>query len=206
MNQSPPPVIAGPPVIAAALPSRFKKRYVFALVALLLVVLSVRAVAGYFTMGNEAAALRKSVTAHAGGQCEKKFSLRLGWITTGLVRAGSRLFNLPPEPRTVIDSLHRVEVGVYKFTEDGGISRAGEILAATDVTMTKRGWDRIVGVVHDRQTVAIYAPHKGLSSSNIECAVLVFNGRDLVIAAGSGNPMPLIQLASRKIEKHPVAL
>ena len=185
MNQSPPPVIPGPPVIAAALPSRFKKRYVFALVALLLVVLSVRAVAGYFTMGNEAAALRKSVTAHAGGQCEKKFSLRLGWITTGLVRAGSRLFNLPPEPRTVIDSLHRVEVGVYKFTEDGGISRAGEILAATDVTMTKRGWDRIVGVVHDRRDGAVKVhghqkPPKQPTSTDFSLRSTVLSGRKTV--------------------------
>jgi len=178
---------------------------IITLAVLLLAVLSVRAVAGYFTMGNEATALRKTVAARVGGECQKKFSLRLGWITTGLVRVGSRFVDLPPEPRAVLDTFHRVEVGVYKFTEPNRISRAGEVMAATDAAMSKRGWDRMVGVIHDQQAVAIYVPHKGLSGSNLECAVMVLHGNDLVVVAGSGNPTPLIQLASRKMEREPIS-
>ncbi len=95
-------------------------------------------------------------------------------------------------------------MGVYKLTDANGIASAAEILADTDTTMNKRGWERVVGVVHDQQTVAIYVPHKGLSKSNLECALLVLHDRDLIIAAGSGNPMPLIELASKKIEQHQV--
>ena len=73
-----------------------------------------------------------------------------------------------------------------------------DVLADTDATMKKRGWQRIVGVIHDGHTVAVYAPAKGLSRSNIECAVLVLNGHDLIVAAGSGNPMPLIELAASR--------
>lgn len=190
--QSPTP----PPLIHR--PRRLKKRYIFAVVAVLLVALSAKAVAGYFFLGSESSALRKTVMARARGHCEKKFAVRLGWVTTQLVRYGSRFVNLPPEPRAVLDTLHRVEVGVYRLDDTDDHRLGGEILADTDATMKKRGWQRIVGVVHDSNTVAIYAPAKGLSRSNIECAVLVLNGHDLVVAAGSGNPMPLIELAAAK--------
>jgi len=109
---------------------------------------------------------------------------------------------LPPEPRAALDTLHKVEVGVYRLAERQSPSQAAQILADTDKTMTKRGWDRIVGVLHEDNTVAIYAPHKGLSRSSIECAVMVLHDRDLVIASGSGNPLPLIELASKKFEEH----
>jgi len=163
------------------------------------VALSARAVAGYFFLGSESSALRKTVVARARGHCEKKFAVRLGWVTTQLVRYGSRFANLPAEPRAVLDTLHRVEVGVYHLSDlDDHYQFAGGILADTDATMKKRGWQRIVGVVHEGHTVAIYAPAKGLSRSNIECAVLVLNGDNLIVAAGSGNPMPLIELAASR--------
>jgi len=99
-----------------------------------------------------------------------------------------------------LDTLHRVEVGVYRLPERQTPGEAAQILADTDRTMAKRGWDRIVGVLHEDKTVAIYAPHKGLSRSSIECAVMVLHDRDLIIAAGSGNPLPLIELASGKVK------
>ena len=38
----------------------------------------------------------------------------------------------------------------------------GNILAQTDLAMKKRNWERIVGVIHERQLVGIYAPVKGI--------------------------------------------
>src|SRR5438874_703653 len=104
-----------PPVIAAA--SRFKTGYVLLIVFVLLLCLAARAVAGYFLLGNEAVAIRRAVAAQTGGQYQKKFAVRLGWITTALVRYGTRFVNLPPEPRAALDTLRRVEVGVYKLTQ-----------------------------------------------------------------------------------------
>ena len=193
-----------PPVIPAARP-RSRKGYLVAavaVIALLLLALSARAVAGYFFLGNEAASLRKVVVAQAGGHCHKKFAVRLGWITTGLIRYGTHFANLPPEPRAAIDTLRRVEVGVYKLDDLDDQFAPGNILAQTDLAMKKRNWERIVGVIHERQLVGIYAPVKGVGRANIECAVLVLNGRDLVIAAGSANPLPLLELASKHFEAH----
>jgi len=204
MNTTLPPVIppAQPPVIVNRPRKGIQARYVVLIIAVLLVGLTARAVAGYFFLGSQATALRKTVIARAGGQYEKRFALHLGWLTTGLVRYGTRLVDLPPEPRAALDTLHKVEVGVYRLAERQSPSQAAQILADTDKTMTKRGWDRIVGVLHEDNTVAIYAPHKGLSRSSIECAVMVLHDRDLVIASGSGNPLPLIELASKKFEEH----
>jgi hypothetical protein len=192
------PAPAAPPVISPApIARRFKKRYVFIAAVLVLFCLSARAVTGYFFLGSASSALRNTVKARAGG-CEKKFAVRLGWITTGLIRYGSSFVHLPPEPRLIIDTLHRLEVGVYKLPSGGEDIQRAQILTDTDAAMTKRGWDRIVGVVHQEQVVAIYAPHRGLSGSNIECAVLVLNGRDMVVAAGQANPAPLLELAFKK--------
>lgn len=201
MSTTLPPVIPAaiqPPVIRPH--RRIKTRYLVLLVAVLLVGLAARAVAGYFFLGSQTTALRKTVVAHAGGQYEKRFAVHLGWMTTGLIRYGTRLVDLPPEPRAALDTLHQVEVGVYRLAERQSPSEAARILADTDRTMSKRGWDRIVGVLHEENTVAIYAPHKGLSRSSIECAVMVLHDRDLIIASGSGNPLPLIELASKKME------
>jgi hypothetical protein len=206
MSPTLPPVISPAPRAAAEPPvirsgSGFKAGYVVLIVALLLIGLTARAVAGYFFLGNQATALRKTVFAHAGGQCEKRFAVHLGWMTTGLVRYGTRLFKLPPEPRAALDTLRGLEVGVYRLPEPPSPNTAAQILADTDRTMAKRGWDRIVGVLHEDKTVAIYAPHQGLSRSSIECAVMVLHDRDLIIAAGSGNPLPLIELASGSVKK-----
>jgi len=204
MSTTLPPVIppVQPPVIQPTIqPHRgIKARYIVLLLAVLFLCLTARSVAGYFFLGSQATALRKAVVAQAGGQYEKRFALRLGWMTTGLIRYGTRLVDLPPEPRAALDTLHQVEVGVYRLPGRQSSSEAARILIETDRTMTRRGWDRIVGVLHEDKTVAIYAPHKGLSRSSIECAVMVLHDRDLIIVSGSGNPLPLIELASKKIE------
>ena len=118
MNATLPPVIppaTQPPVIRPH--RRIKARYVVLFAAVLLVGLTARAVAGYFFLGSQTTALRKTVIAHTGGHYEKRFAVHLGWMTTGLVRYGTRLVHLPPEPRAALDTLHQVEVGVYRLAE-----------------------------------------------------------------------------------------
>lgn len=206
MNTTLPPVIpaplASPPIIPIPTRRRIKARYIVLIIGVLLVGLTARSVAGYFFLGNQSTALRKAVVARAGGQYEKRFAVHLGWITTSLVRYGTRLIDMPPEPRAALDTLHKVEVGVYRLAERQSPAEAAQILTDTDKTMSRRGWDRIVGVLHQDSTVAVYAPHKGLSRSSIECAVMVLHDRDLIIASGSGNPLPLIELASKKFDEH----
>lgn len=111
------------------------------------------------------------------------------------MRAGSHLFPLQREPQAAFDSIRGGEVGIYRLKDSAGPVDHRAILARADKAMSARRWDRVVGVSQDQQLVAVYAPRRGLSSDRVRCCVLVLKGRDLVVAGGSGNLDPLVEIA-----------
>jgi hypothetical protein len=157
-------------------------------------------VLGMLRLGSEATILRKTLMSSVPGNWDKKIAIRVGGITTALVRGGSLFFNLPPEPRAALDALHGAEVGVYNLREEPGYVERGPILTRADQAMVARGWDRIVGVVQENDLVAVYVPHKKVSARNFRCCVVVFSGRDLVVVSARGNVEPLLALAQKHIE------
>jgi hypothetical protein len=157
-------------------------------------------VASYFRLSSEASALQRSVLATGNGVWNKKFALNVGFFTTGLVRAGSAFFKMPPEPRAALDSIRGAEVGVYKLDKSAGWVNPSAILARADKAMSARRWDRVVGVSHKHELVAVYLPRHGFSTEHMKCCVLVVHDRDLVIAGATGNLEPLLQLAQSKVD------
>lgn len=155
-------------------------------------------VTGYFRVSPETAALRASLMQSVPGTWHKKIALSVGSVTTGLVRAGSRFINMPSEPRAALDALHGAEVGIYRLEEEVAVNK-GAALQAADKAMKSRGWDRIVGVVGERELVAVYFPRKA-SPRDVKCCVLVFQGCDLVVASVRGNLEPLVQLAHQHMD------
>jgi hypothetical protein len=160
----------------------------------------------FFHLGSETEALRAGLMQATHGGCEKKIALHVGMFSTALVRAGSRFFTMPPEPRAALEAVHSVEFGVYEVQEDSAHIDAGAILASTDKAMGARGWERCVGVVHEHQVVAVYVPRQGIRLRNLKCCLLVLESRNLVVLSATGNIEPLIALAQRKLgpewEKH----
>lgn len=153
---------------------------------------------GVFHLSSDASVLRETVMTTVPGEWDKKVALRVGWLTTGLVRCGSRFFHMPPEPRAAIEAVHGVEVGVYKLREEPRHFERGVILERADKAMTRRGWIRVVGVLQENQLVAVYLPRTGISSSRMRACVAVLDGRDLVVVAARGNLEPLMEI----VEKH----
>ncbi len=156
-----------------------------------------------FRLGSEANALRSTVMASVPGLWDKTVALRVGSITTGLVRCGSRFFHMPMEPRAALDSVHGAEVGVYKLRDEPNRVAYGPILAQADKAMTARGWTRVVGVIEERQLVAIYLPRKGVSARHMRCCLAVLNGRDLVVVSARGNLDPLLAIAAKHLPHGP---
>ena len=156
-------------------------------------------VASYFRLSSEASALSESVIA-GNGMWNKKIALNVGFFTTGLVRAGSRFVKMPPEPRAAFDSIRGAEVGVYQLEKSAGWMDQDAILARADKAMSARRWDRVVGVSHEHELVAVYVPHRGFSTARMKCCVLVLQDRNLVIAGASGNLEPLLELAQTKVD------
>ena len=174
--------------------------YIIVATLLLLFALCVIGVIGFFRLGSESTALRESLMGSTEGQWKKTVAVHLGWFTTSLVRAGSRLVKLDPEPRAALEAVRAVEVGVYRLRDASEREDHGAILAKADKAMARRGWLRVVGVSHDRNLVAIYMPRKGGSLRNLKCSLMVFNGRELVVASARGNLEPLWALAEKHLE------
>lgn len=152
-----------------------------------------------FQLGAETEALRAGMIGATHGRCEKKLALHVGMFATALVRAGSRFFTMPPEPRAALDSIHSVEVGIYEVQGNSAPVDAGAVLASTDKAMAARGWDRVVGVVHDHQVVTLYVPRRGISLRGLKCCLLVLQGRNMVLVSAKGNVEPLIALVQSKL-------
>jgi hypothetical protein len=138
------------------------------------------------------------------GNWHKRIALNVGSGTVGLVRFGTIFFHLPPDARTALQALNSGEVGVYQFEERIAHPDYGAILTSADKSMRRRGWERIVGVVHEGQFVAVYAP-ENLDPKEISCCVAVLNDENLVIVQAHGNISPLLELAQRHVhDKRPL--
>jgi hypothetical protein len=131
------------------------------------------------------------------GKWDKQFAVNIGGFTLGLVRFGSSFFHLPPEPRAALQALEGADVGVYKLRSSLPALNYSGMLAAADQSMRRRGWERMVGVVQDRQFVAVYIPRGLRAVKHIKCCVLVLDGQDLVVASVRGNPESLLALAAQ---------
>jgi hypothetical protein len=177
---------------------RFRQRFIVLLVILCLPLCCAIGIAGYFRLSSETRALRKTVMGSVPGQWDKRFAVHVGSLTMGLVRAGSRFVNLPPEPRAALDALHGAEVGVYRLHQNPVSVGPATIFVAADKAMKARGWERIVGVVQADQLVAVYIPLKGISPGRMACCVVVLHERDLVVASAHGDLGPLLQIAEKR--------
>lgn len=185
-------------MVAAPLPFRVRDLLLVGFV--LAFVLAAFEIRGLFCLSGEAAALRGSAMSGLSGHWSKKIALRFGWLETCLLRTVSHAFKLAPEPRAALDSLRGAEVGVYRLHGEAGWAEFRTILARTDKAMSGRRWDRVVGVSHERELVAVYVPRRGLSAETMRCCVLVLQGQDLIIAGASGNLGPLFEVAAKRVQ------
>ena len=199
-----------PPATSAARSTRprFRVRagYVVLALVLCLPLLCAVGIAGYFRLSSATEALRSSVIESAPGQWDKRFAVHVGGLTLGLVRFGSLFFNLPPELKAAMETLHGAEVGVYKLQDAPSALDYSAVFTATDKCMRRRGWERIVGVARGRQFVAVYMPRNLRTVKRMACCVAVLNEQDLVVAAARGNLAPVIELATKHLQEEDLPL
>ncbi len=171
--------------------------YVVLLGVILLPVVGVIAVTSYIRLGADATALKNSVMAIA--PAKTRVVVNVGWLTTGVGRLVASFFPLPPEAHMAIRSIRAAEVGVYRMECPPGHLDRAQVLAKTESTMRKRGWERIVGVSQDKDLVAVFVPQK-VSSTRLKCCVLVVNDEDLVVVTARGNIDEVLRFAQDKID------
>jgi hypothetical protein len=184
-----------PPVIRSGLPVG----HIVILAIIVAIGLGVVGVMGYFRLGSDAAALRSSLTETTSGQYQKKIAVHVGALTMSTLRFGLRWVHLPPEPRAALNALQGAEVGVYNLQQHATSLDSGKVVAAADKTMTRRGWDRAIGVVRNDVLVVVYVPHKPMSAPNVKCCLMVLHENILVVASARGNVEPLMEIARNRI-------
>src|SRR5581483_6911767 len=196
-----PTQVQAPPIIGGEAPGverrggfRINPLIVILAMFLLTPLLCVLGVASFFHLSSPTRALRESVMDSVPGQWDKRFAINAGPLTVGVARFVSGFIKLPPEARAALQSVHGAEVGIYHLRGEAERVNYAGIFEVADKAMTRRGWDRIVGVAQDGQLVAVYAPRSLHSLSGVSCCVAVFEKQDLVIVSARGNIEPLLEL------------
>ena len=171
-------------------------------IAFALALLSV-ALTGCFRVSSDVRVLRDSVMNSAAADWNEKIEIGVGALTLNLARAGLAFVDLDAEARTALQSVRGAEVGVYQLRYRHKPLQHSAMLSAADKAMASRGWDRIVGVMSQRELVAIYVRNDVRSARNVKVCLLTLNGREMVVASARSNLEPLMELAFNRPEWQP---
>jgi hypothetical protein len=154
---------------------------------------------GCFRVGSETRALRDVALEFGADGAEEKIELGVGFFTVGLAKLGTRMLEMPPEVKSILGSVDGVECSVYELR--GRQDDLGQLLTEADKVMSKRGCDRVVGVVDGDQLVAIYVPREMNSHRNMAMSVMVLTKRELICATARGDLEPVLQMAYAKAQE-----
>jgi hypothetical protein len=182
---------------ATTTPRGFTFRVGYVVVALIvsLPILCILGITSYFRLSSETAALRDSVVKSGPDHWKKKFAVNVGWFTTGVMRTGLSFVKLDPEARAAAGAVRSFEVGLYNLDQGPSGPDRAAILTRADKAMTARGWERVVGVGHRHELVAVYLTTRNGSPEKMKCCVIVLEGRQLVVASLRGSLEPIVQIA-----------
>jgi len=186
-----------PPPVTRSSARRFWFWGLLATPPLLLLLLGV-GVASFFCLGSDARALRNGLMKSSGVEWRQQIALNAGHLTLDAVRAGLSRVRLDPGARAALQSIRGAEVGVYQLAPGTPPPGRSAMLGAADSAMTVRGWERVVGVMDGHNLVAVYLLEKNITAHRLQCCVLVFDGKEMVLVSVEGNPEPLLRYAFDK--------
>jgi hypothetical protein len=169
--------------------------YVLLAGVILLPLVAVIGATSYIRLGPDATALRNSVIKIT--PAKARVVVNVGLSTTGVARLVAGFFPIPSEAQMAMKSIRAAEVGVYRLEQRMEDLDRARVLSTTEGVMCKRGWDRIVGVSHDQELVAVFMPKKACAT-NMRCCVLVISDEDLVVVSARGNIEEVLKLAREK--------
>ena len=203
MNPVPPPV---PPV------SRRSRAWIWAALGfmgvLLLVPLTLAVMVwSALHTGRDATALRLAAARASDVRWERTVEFSAGSWLFSLARFGLSFAPIDPDARLALRSVKRAEVAVFepKPGASAPLNRAA-ILTETDAVMTRRGWERLIGVVDSEQTVAVYVPSRIGRDQQLDACILVVSPDNLVVVSARTDLDPLLELIGRRDRRGLLAL
>lgn len=160
-------------------------------------------ITGYFRLSRDAQCLRNCVTQQIhlqNGTWARKIELHVGPLTCGAIRTGLSFFHVQPEVDSVLRAVRGAEVGIYELSSTFDSLDTANLLDTADLAMSRRGWERMIGVKQESEFVAIYVPKDGCSTTSMRACLAVLNEHQLVVVSARSNLEPLVDMALRRTD------
>jgi hypothetical protein len=157
-------------------------------------------IASLFHLSSDTRAVRKAIVQASGTDWDSLVGLRANGLIVGAARVGLSLLELEPEAQAALRAARAGEISVSRLPQGAAAPDCGAMQSAADACLGARGWDRVVGAKQGSNLVAVYVPRKCDSFRRIQCAVVVFTGKELVIASARANLEPLLDCVLEREE------
>lgn len=161
---------------------------------LLAVLLPVVVAVAILRLSADTRTLRDAAIEESGTRWDRKIEVRAGSVPFMLARIAMPFAEVPWEAQQAISALHSAEVSVHELR--GPQPDRSRMITEADKRMSKRGWDRLVGVVEGETVVAVYAKPTG--EAKLKFSVLVLADKMMVAVSGRGDLAPIFNLAMEK--------
>jgi hypothetical protein len=183
--------MSAPPFIRSS--NEYRWLWVLLAVFIVLPVLLVFGIASYFRLSPDTRALRSGLIKASGAEWRQQVAFSVGGLTCGAVRSGLSFVNCNREARAALQTVRGAEVSILRLAGGEEPPDRATMLNAADAALSKRGWDRVVGVVDGEDMVAVYVSSKTTSWQRLECCVVVFDGDHMIVASARANLQPLLE-------------
>ncbi len=155
-------------------------------------------VASCFRLSADTRTLRQAWEDACGEEWQQHINLNLGRATFAAVRGALVFAPLDPEARAAVASLREVEVGIYQPPTDEVPQGGATLLELADRAWVAKGWERVVGVLHDDHCVGVYLPAAPLTAKRVKCCIVVFDGQRLVVVRATANLKPILKFLGKQ--------
>ncbi len=152
--------------------------------------------ASLLRLDGDARALSDSFLGSRDLQWQRRIEVNARWPVVSLARAGLGFAKLEPEARLALQSIRAGEVGVYHLEDRTRGGSSMSVLRKADEVMSGRGWERLVGVVEEGQTVAVYVKRDAGSTGDLKVCFAVMARDQLVVGSARSDLEPLMKLAN----------
>lgn len=184
--------------VAAPVSRRFRWGRLF-LGLFLLLLLGGGLLAWSFLPGGEVRAMRRALDDAEAPPAKTKVAFGVGWPALAVARLVTAFADVEADARLALRSVRRADVSVQELDNELNRDQRLTLLESVDRSLERKGWERIVGVLEEEETVGVYLSTKSSSADDLRVAVLVLNGRELVSVAVRCDVEPLIELIGRHI-------
>lgn len=198
MNASP---ASAPPNASAAVvpaPRRFRWGRFF-LGAFLLFVVGAGLLVWSFLPGGEVRAMRRALDDAEAPPAKTKVAFGVGWPALAVARLVTSVADVEADARLALRSVRRADVSVQELDDELNRDQRLALLESVDRSLERRGWERIVGVLQEDETVGVYVSTRSASADDLRVAVLALSGRELVSVAVRCDVEPLMELIGRHV-------